>query len=228
MQWVLRDPRRFLHERAQVDRLYKEVDWLEAVVWSFGEELAVQIDFVLKVHRKTHELSLVYPEVFPESPCYIRPRDPSLRLSSHQYGPGGSLCLEWRADNWDARITGADVMQSAHRLLAIETDPSESRNVLSAHRITLGQEMRNNDYRFVCTPEIQAASDSLPSGSFLQLHCRSLFHRSATVAFIPRVEIPGAPKREVGDLPSGIKTHFPLFSWPCAGVLLKEHGFDQP
>ena len=48
MEWVLRDPTRFLRERAAFERLVQEVDWLTALAWRLDAGLVVEIDLDLE------------------------------------------------------------------------------------------------------------------------------------------------------------------------------------
>jgi hypothetical protein len=80
---------------------------------------------------------LLYPDQFPEVPARVEPQE-DIRWSSHQYGRGGSLCLELRPDNWVASSTGADVLRSACNLLVAEqaaAKDSEGSPVPSAHHV---------------------------------------------------------------------------------------------
>ena len=147
MEWVLRYPARFLRERAEFDELAKE-KWLKALDWRL-ESGSIEGDVDMEIFGITYATTLTYPELFPETRAYIRPRDRSQQWSNHQYGPGGSLCLEWRADNWDSRTTGADLVRSAFKLLASERNPNEPVRVPSAHQLSSGQTVRTNEYRLV-------------------------------------------------------------------------------
>ena len=117
MKWALSDPVRFLHERAEFDRLEGDVDWL-AFAWRIDADGTIEVDIDLVVHDITYAGRMTYPDVFPNSPPYIRPRDPSEGWTTHQYGAGGSLCLQWRADNWQTHVTGADIVRNAFELLS--------------------------------------------------------------------------------------------------------------
>ena len=92
MRWLLRDPARFLHELAELEKLSTE-PWLKAVAWRLGDEFAVEVDVDMEIHDSLYAMTLTYPDLFPETPAYIRPRDSAEHWSGHQYGPGGSLCL---------------------------------------------------------------------------------------------------------------------------------------
>jgi hypothetical protein len=93
MKWALDDPTRFLLERTELDRLAKEADWL-TTAWRLDDQLTIEVDLDLKIHDRIYEATLTYPDLFPDTPAYIRPRDRSQRWTGHQYGEGGSLCLE--------------------------------------------------------------------------------------------------------------------------------------
>lgn len=99
---------------------------------------------------------MTYPGFFPDMPPQIAPKE-EIRLSGHQYGAGGELCLEYRPDNWEPEMTGAMMIESAHRLLAGE-EPSEGEQaeVTSAHRSTTGQDARTAIFRFVLPDEVRA------------------------------------------------------------------------
>src|ERR1700674_5815589 len=169
MKWALDNPTRFLLERAEFDRLDKEADWLN-LAWHLDSTLTVKVDIDLKIHGRTYAGTLTYPDLFPDTPAYIRPRDSSEQWSIHQYGPGGSLCLKWRADNWDNRVTGAELVRQAYELLSTEQNPEHPGRVLSAHRETPGQAMRSQVHRLICTPDLIAALKSLSAGEKLGLN----------------------------------------------------------
>lgn len=152
MLWTMRDPKRFLLEREELDRLSVEVEWIEAINWRVAlNPFLLEVDLDLMIHGLHLRVVLTYPDAFPFTPAYIRPRDKKEFLSIHQYGPGGSFCLEWRADNWQATVTGADLVRSLYKLISSETHPENPIHVPSAHRISLGQETRSENCRLVAT-----------------------------------------------------------------------------
>mgnify|MGYP000458434548 FL=1 len=163
MQWALRDLPRFLQEHKDFEQLHKEADWLVACAWRI--DAAVEVDMDLEIHGKSYAVTLTYPDLFPETPAYIRPRDASQQWSIHQYGPSGSFCLEWRADNWQRSVTGADLAKSLHRLLTAETHPEQPVRVPSTHYLTEGQKMRSSEHRLVCTPRLLTALAVVPDNS---------------------------------------------------------------
>ncbi len=225
MQWVLRDLPLFLQEHKALEQLHEEADWLVACAWRLGD--TVEVDMDLEIHGKSYAVTLTYPDLFPETPAYIRPRDTSEQWSIHQYGAGGSFCLEWRADNWDRSVTGAALAKSLHRLLSAETHPEEPVRVPSAHRISEGQKLRSSEHRLVCTPGLLTALAVIPNNTHRNLRTTSLLHIPATVAFISKIEGSGGEMVKIADLPSGVSTYFPLFAWPEDGKVLRSSLFDE-
>lgn len=216
MNWALSDSARFLRERVELDHLEREAEWL-SIAWRIGSDWTIEVDIDLVVHGRTYEGRLSYPDIFPNSPPYIRPRDQTEHWTQHQYGAGGSLCLQWRADNWQLHVTGADMIRSAFELLNTECHPEQPGVVPSAHRVTEGQAMRNEKHRFVATPGLLGALEKLPLQSSSILKTHTLLHKSATIAFISEVTIPDSSMQTIEDLPSCIASYFPLFAWKGEG-----------
>ena len=201
MEWALRDPARFRRERAEFERLGSEVDWLHALSWRTEPDLTFKVDFDFEVHGKQYNATLTYPDLFPQTPAYIRPRDETQWWTLHQYGAGGSLCLEWRADNWNSSVTGADLVRSAYKLLSAETHPEHPTPVVSAHRLTAGQEARSSERRFVLTQSAKATLDSIPEGAVRRLKTETLLHYSATVLLVQEIETGSSSMEAVVDVP---------------------------
>ena len=229
MRWVLRDPARFLHEQAELEKLSTE-PWLKALAWRLGGEFAVEVDVDMEIHDSLYAMTLTYPDLFPETPAYIRPRDSAEHWSSHQYGPGGSLCLEYRADNWDQQVTGAALLRSAYKLLATERHPDTPSQVASAHRQTQGQRLQASGYRLVCTAELSVKLSSLPAVGMFRLSVKETFHETATVVFVSELESVNADgsMEAVADVPAGITSFGPFFALSGRGRVLKSNEFDEP
>lgn len=163
--WWVKDPDRLKQEVAAVDALREQEEWLTAATPRLFKSLKFAFDFDVTVNGETYPFGLLYPAFFPETPPQVVPRD-GRRLSGHQYGDGGELCLEYRADNWDPSVTGAMMMASTYRLLAGERSAADERAVVpSAHYTSLGQELRNVACRFLLTPALRAYVSGLPAGS---------------------------------------------------------------
>lgn len=223
MQWILTDPARFLTEQAELAGLAAE-GWA-TLAWNISDGL-VNVDLDLTVHGKTFAARLTYPAHFPATPPYIRPRDPLQRWSGHQYGAGGPLCLEWRSDNWQPAVTGADMVRSAFRLLSEENHPEAPREVPSAHRVTIGQELRSRRSRLIVTPSLLASLRQLPLNAHMRLQTVCLAHSRATTYFVRQIGLVDALV-PVEDLPKGLADYFPLFAWRGDGVVFRSPSFTE-
>jgi hypothetical protein len=148
MPWFLSDSGRLARERSEIEKLVGNADWLTAAEWGFkGANLVVEFD--IRVHGFDYELRLEYPALFASVPAVVLPRVPDTRLSGHQYGAGGPLCLEYRPDNWSSDVTGAQLIESAYRLLSTENPSGVAAGgwggvVESAHALARGQELRSS------------------------------------------------------------------------------------
>lgn len=163
--WFIRDPERLKSEVAGIEALRDGNAWLVATTNRMLKGLKFGVDFDLTVNGGRLPFTLEYPAFFPETPPSVIPRD-GRHYSSHQYGAGGELCLEFRSDNWDPSITGAMMIESAHRLLSGEQPTVEGRAAVpSAHQATLGQELRGSGCRFLLTRGMKARAAALPAGT---------------------------------------------------------------
>lgn len=150
--WWLVDQKRLQTERLAIEAL--DADWFQSPDWKPGSGLSLQLDFEIVLPRGHFALTMIYHSTFPASPPSIRPADGETRLSPHQYGAGGDLCLDIRNDNWSPDIQGADMVQSARRLLEMETpgDDGEAVTAPSAHDYPLVMALRNDLRRFYVDP----------------------------------------------------------------------------
>lgn len=226
MKWAMDDPARFLRERSELDRLEGEVNWLDTA-WRMSEDGSIAVDLDMTIHGRVFAGRMTYPDTFPDSPPHICPRDKSERWSGHQYGAGGPLCLQWRADNWHHDVTGADMVCSAHELLSTEQHPELPHAVPSAHRVTAGQEMRGSGRRFVATSQLLFTSMALPLPSRTRLKSAIVYNRGSVVMFATKVADVQDVLQEVADVPEGIATSLPLFSLSGDGWIFRSDVFDQ-
>jgi len=227
MHWVRRDPKRFLHEREELEKLAAEVHWIEAIHWRIElTSVLVEADLDLAVHGNPRPITLTYPDIFPDTPAYIRPRDKSQLWSAHQYGEGGSFCLEWRADNWQRDVTGADLVRSVYKLLSTESHPDRSARVPSAHHVTLGQELRSENNRLIATPGLVAALSRLAPGTVTPIRTNTLLHKATFVCFVREIGEETGAFTQVKDLPEGL-TELPFFAWKREGFVVKDERFSQ-
>ncbi|GAB3507306.1 ThiF family adenylyltransferase [Pseudoxanthomonas daejeonensis] len=226
MKWAIDDPARFLRERAELDRLEAEAGWL-STAWRIAENGSITVDLDMTIHGRVFAGRMTYPDTFPDSPPYICPRDTSERWSGHQYGDGGPLCLQWRADNWHPDVTGADMVRSTYELLSTEQHPELPNAVPSAHRLTTGQDMRGAGRRFVATAELLPILAALPLPSRVRLTSATVYNADAVVMFVTKVADTQDVMRDVADVPEGIATSLPLFSLSGDGLMFRSDAFDQ-
>jgi molybdopterin/thiamine biosynthesis adenylyltransferase len=227
--WWVRDPDRFHLEVAEMKALQGRVLWLKGVAWGLGSQLVPEVSLVLDVHGQEHDLKLIYPRLFPDAPAYVRPADGEQWLSGHQYGAGGSLCLEHRPDNWTREVTGAQLVQSAYDLLAAERHSEAPVVVPSAHKTTVGQDARGAANRLVLTEGSLAMLEEVPDGTSAALEGAFILHDvpegMARVAFITKLGSPDGMLAPVADTPQYIAKAGPLWSVGYDGVVLKDEGF---
>jgi hypothetical protein len=151
MIWWARDPDRLKREVGEIGWLQECSPWLSVAAPRLLPDLKFVFDFDIILDGITYPFILEYPAFFPETPPSVIPRD-GQRLSNHQYGSGGELCLEFRSDNWDPTTTGAMMMASSHRLLSAERPSAESGPPApSAHASSVGQQLRGWGCRFLMT-----------------------------------------------------------------------------
>ncbi len=232
MKWALKNPNRFLLEQEEIVRLAAEVPWLKPIGWRLGNELAIEVELDMVIHDQIYPIKLTYPDFFPDTPAYICPRDKSERWTSHQYGPGGSLCLEWRADNWQPNVTGAELVRSAHRLLSREKNPEKPTQVLSAHDLTQGQEIRSTNQRLVITAALFKALSAISMGTGMQIETGTLFHNSSTDRITSTVFITGIGETSetmtsINDVPKALSSYLPLFLFKGDGYAIKSDSFEN-
>lgn len=147
-------PQRMAREKRQLEALVRDEGWLTLGGWALSANGDLELSFSLKSLPPAFDGVLVYPPFFPEVPAFIRPQRRAEAWSAHQYGGTGVLCLERGADNWDTRVTGVDLVRSANKLLwseAIQAVMPHIQPVPSRHQLTLGQELRGENRRFLLT-----------------------------------------------------------------------------
>lgn len=231
MEWAIRDPKRFLRERDELEKLAQSAEWIGATKWKIRKNADIAVDVDLIIHGEIYAATLTYPDVFPDTLPYVRPRDGKAWWTPHQYGPGGSLCLEWRADNWNPGVTGAQIIRSAYDLLSTENHPELPAEVPSAHQLTRGQEMRSSNYRLVLTSQFLSRVGMLFSGQWIELQARSFLHLSAreltTICLVTATGSESTTKDQIADVPEGIRVSSPLFAWSGTGLAVKSDFFES-
>jgi hypothetical protein len=160
--WWVNNIARANAEREQLGALAEEVDWLQNLEVGLGDG-NLRVDFDIVYGPNTWQLVLSYPIVFPDAPPLVKSRD-GARISGHQYGADGELCLEYRPENWTPDVTGAMMIRSAHALLSGENpgEADDPGHVPDGHAVSMGQATRTAFGRFVLTFNDWAALEALP------------------------------------------------------------------
>jgi molybdopterin/thiamine biosynthesis adenylyltransferase len=213
MSWWLTQAKRARFERITIGDLQENVDWLKHVEWTMSKDFHLSADFKITVGEADVPLRITYPAFFPDVPPQVYPVG-EVRLSRHQYGTGGELCLEIRPDNWEPEMTGAMMIESAHRLLTGEqTVHGERSEVPDEHRTTIAQDIRTNSFRLIMSGEAQQILEALPEFSVTELEIEELYQAQMWIARLSRI----------GGAESPLWTHSlkPLMTFKRYGYVLK-------
>lgn len=187
MSWWLTQAERANCERIAIADLQESSDWLKLVEWTMSSDMQLLARFEITVGSTDIPLKIIYPAFFPDVPPQIYPID-DVRLSGHQYGVGGELCLELRPDNWEPEMTGAMMIESAHRLLSSEQKMDDKRReVPNAHRSTIAQDVRNGFFRLIMSDEAQRHLEVLPEFSITELELEELHQAHRWIARPSRI-----------------------------------------
>lgn len=163
--WFIHNAERLKAEVTGIETLRASASWLVVATPRMMKGLQFAIDFDMVVNGEDLPFILTYPAFFPETPPSVLPRD-GRHYSSHQWGHGGELCLEYRTDNWDPEVTGAMMIESAYRLLSGEHPALDRRAVVpSAHQASLGQQLRSTSCRAFLTSGLRDCVAALEPGS---------------------------------------------------------------
>lgn len=199
MIWWLESPARVRSERQSISDLVERVDWLRGIRWHISNDAALAVDFEIEHDGGSVPLTMTYAEFHPHAPPIVVPSDGS-RLSSHQYGTGGNLCLEHRADNWETTVTGAMMIESAHRLIVGERD-ADGPDLPSAHYVSIGQRVRGSHFRFIVTPPLEEHLKAIKPGHSAEVGLAEKYHAETLTVTI--AEIGGAT--DMRGWPSGVR-----------------------
>lgn len=220
MIWYVQNVARWRSEQESLEALASKSDWLAPVGWRIDDSARLIWDVDIAAGGRTYEVSLRYPNHFPHSPPSVLPRSGDQRWSSHQYGAGGELCLEYGPDNWHPDITGADMIVSAHKLLGAEMSSPDERNAIpSRHLTTLGQDLRLSYGRLLVTRELAALAESLDKGTARAATVTILFHQESSTNVVTAVDLPGGqrwtePAFQEDLLFEGYERDAVLVRWP--------------
>ena len=184
--WFRENPARLHKEREAIAILNAEVDWLLLADWELYNEITLFLVVDLDVHGHRYEVAMFYPTNYPANPPTVIPRKANQHWSTHQYGYGGELCLEWGPDNWHEEFTGADILLSAYKLLFTENPKEKGLLQIvapSRHSLTLGQQLQSILWRFVVNDDLISYIQSLPKDACGMAQFWIMCHRNTVTAF---------------------------------------------
>jgi len=223
MTWYILNTHRHRLEREALESLASTVSWLTPIGWRIDDRLRLIWDADVTAGENVFSICMRYPNHFPFSPPLVLPRDSREWWSSHQYGAGGELCLEYGPDNWHPDLTGADMVQSAYRLFEGERLSTEEQiSVPTRHASTLGQELRNKFSRFLMTRAFSEVLSRIPDGVLLSAQVVSLLNEETYVAIVSSLVLPDGVTwaDEIPKLANfGFERPAALFRWPIDAAL---------
>ena len=188
--WFQNNPARLHKERKAIVTLAAEVEWLLLTDWELHNETILYLVADIEAHGHRYEVAMIYPTNFPANPPAVIPRQANERWSTHQYGYGGELCLEWGPDNWHEEFTGADLLCSAHKLIFTENPKEKGLEQIvapSRHLLTLGQQMQSTLWRFILNNSLRSYMQSLPENACGMAEFWIMLHQKAVTAFASRL-----------------------------------------
>ncbi|MDG4583763.1 MAG: ThiF family adenylyltransferase [Candidatus Competibacter sp.] len=221
MMWWIKNPERIAAELEVIEDLRANEPWLVQIKEMLLEKLVFAVEFDIDVNGETLPFVLKYPDLFPDTPPSVFPRDGRCH-SGHQYGTGGEMCLEYRSDNWDPSVTGAMMIASTHRLLAGEQpSPNERAVVPNAHHATLGQQFRSAIGRYLTTPGFRAFIAQMAAGTCAPGMAVDLSVPGKTwVAYVTAIGPLTKPNWIESDIP-------PSLIKPCPAVLIRVSALEN-
>lgn len=244
MIWYLQDPNRYAAELAALRAAEAEGQWLSVDGVRVDAEMRICVDLAITAAATERVAVLRYPQTFAFTPPTVSPRDPE-RWSGHQYGRA-ELCLEWGPDNWRPELTGADMVQSALRLLTTETSDgvNESTSAPSRHKTTQGQDLRSKWARLLITEALSEKLRTAPRGEVVKVHMVDLDRAETSVVAPSKITGSDGATWENPDVPPMAKVarsdEAPGYGLPAGVALptmttysglrlfLAQHGFDLP
>lgn len=145
--------KRLLRESEELSDLAATSEWLRDTQFGQNCDGLLFWSFTLVIGDRRICLNLVFPALFPDLPPFVLPADDTVRLSQHQYGEGGELCLQYRSDNWHPDCKSTDVVRSAKALLEATPNDDFHSDVESAHPSDLPSLLVGCHRRFMLPPE---------------------------------------------------------------------------
>jgi hypothetical protein len=201
--WYISDLARYRSEREGLAVLAHRADWLSIGRWRVDANGHLIVDADITISDRVYPIFLQFPEYFPHTPPSVFPRGESGRWSSHQFGVGGELCLEFGPDTWTPDLTGSHLVESAHRLLEGENpSPSERGVVASRHALSLGVKLRGKYSRMLLTQNVEAMFPMIAPLTPMNCTTVSMRHKECNVQLIYKIELADGTEWIDKDIPA--------------------------
>lgn len=144
---------RLIQECNDLSELASCSNWIQEAEFGQSSNGLLTWSFTLVTEDRRIPLHLIFPALFPDLPPFVLPADDTVRLSQHQYGEGGELCLQYRPDNWHPDCKSIDVVRSAKALLEATPANDILSEVESDHPSDLPSMLAGYPRRFMLPPE---------------------------------------------------------------------------
>jgi hypothetical protein len=188
--WYISNLGRYRSEREALGVLGQSVDWLVPGRWRVDTSGHLILDADIVVGTRVYPICLQYPELFPHTPPSVFPRGETGRWSTHQFGPGGELCLEYGPDTWTPDLTGVDVVESAHRLLEGENPSTGEKGIVASRHVdSIGQKLRGKYSRVLLTRNLEALLSTLPPRTPLTCTLATARHKECIVHILHKITL---------------------------------------
>ncbi|MBW4598515.1 MAG: ThiF family adenylyltransferase [Calothrix sp. FI2-JRJ7] len=203
--WFFRDFQRLAVEREAILNLQESVNWLTGTNWLI-DNAKLCLEAIIHVHGHDYAVKLVYPTLFPTVPPTVYPQNPDETWSTHQY-LSGALCLEWRPDTWHPDVTGAQVLESAYKLLEIE-NPHDTLNhtvATTEHNLSIGQTLRSSYGRFCTHKELTNYLAQLPNSADGSIEFSVQWQNSSFLILIQKIRVNNEVEYSDTLIPQGLR-----------------------
>lgn len=163
--WWRRLPQRLLDEDHQLRQL--QIDGLlTSYRWECPPDGQVRLAAVVSFPEEGQEFEVQFPARYPGECPSVLPKPYGTRLSTHQFGGSGVLCLELGPDNWHPRRSAADMLRSAAKLLVYEeANRAVEFPIPSRHVETLGMQARGKWTRAIVSAAARERLRAAPARS---------------------------------------------------------------
>jgi len=204
MRLLQEHPQRMARERQLLDAHARATPGFTVRGWtaSAGNELCM--NFELKFLSFTFAGMLVYPELFPDVPAFIRPQKAGESWSAHQYFGSGVLCLQFGPDNWHRDITGVQLVQSASSLIwgeLLHVVLPEFGPVPSRHEETRAQRLRDHKSRLLVSSALKAVLSAAGRAAPIPLRGLVDWRGDESVVLLNQA---GEPLTALADVPAAV------------------------